>query len=164
MYYETMMILIWIRMLNTLICEMVETGQFHLACRGRCRRTTSSPSHGCWLWPFSLQTLSRFNPAFLLVGIKEGVGGLFGAMLVAEIIEVETFYFFYLWLRLLIFLFRGAHNFEIYMWDSEEIYQDMCPGREYIEDRKNGQLSKKWSQLIGSSVGILRSLIGHAKK
>jgi hypothetical protein len=47
-------------------------------------------------------------------------------MLVAEIIEVESFFFFDLWLRLLIFLFRGAHNFEIYICEIVKRYIKIC--------------------------------------
>lgn len=126
----------------TLICELIETWQFYpwfveigaVICGVTVQFLLLStvvdddPFH-CWFF------LAPISP-FLLVGVQEGIRDLFGACLVAEIIEVRTLLFFDLWLRLLVFfLFWGAHNIEIYISGLEwrVIYRDMRPEREYIE-------------------------------
>ena len=65
----------------------------------------------CWL------LLIPVAPSFL-VGVQEGVGGLFWAGLVAKIVEVGAFLFFFdLWLRVIVIFFLGsAHGIEIYIY------------------------------------------------
>ena len=137
----------------TLICELIETWQFYpwfveigaVICGVTVQFLLLStvvdddPLH-CWFF------LAPISP-FLLVGVQEGIRDLFGACLVAEIIEVRTLLFFDLWLRLLVFfLFWGAHNIEIYIsaW-SGAIYIEICVLRGNI---LKGQLSKEWSNLV----------------